>query len=505
MNSDVAQHRAILLRIADHAMLAAGLLPDFSPAVESEVASFSGPASPLGGAIRDLAGLAWCSIDNDDSLDLDQLTVAQAEPDGQVKILVAVADVDALVKDGSAINDHAQHNTTSVYTAAKMYPMLPEQLSTGLTSLNFGEDRLAFVIELVIGNDGSLLNSDVYQARVRNKAKLAYNSVAVWLAGSGPIPEAIPLVDGLAENLRLQDETAQKLHNFRHLHGALSLDTIEAKPVFDGDQLTSLEVEEQNRAKHIIEDFMVAANGVTARYLAGKQFGSLRRVVRQPKRWDRIVELAAQHGFRLPPEPDSRSLEEFLLEQRNSDPLRFPDLSLSVIKLLGSGEYVADPPGEEAPGHFGLAVKDYSHSTAPNRRFPDLITQRLLKAALAGQPTPYDMDALNTLAAHCTEVEDTVAKLERRVEKSAAAILLEHRIGERFDAICTGAADKGTWVRLLDLPVEGKLVRGFEGVDVGDRLQVQLVSTNVELGFIDFARLSAGRGKRNSGTRKRRH
>lgn len=492
MNPESGQHRAILIQIADRALLDAGLLPDFSPDAMKELAAIGGPASSSGDGLRDLTARLWCSIDNDDSLDLDQLTVAESLDADKIKVLVAVADVDSLVHDGSAINDHAQHNTTSIYTAAKMYPMIPERLSTGLTSLNFGEDRLSVVIEMVIGADGTLLTSDVYRAKVRNKAKLAYNSVAAWLTGSGPMPGGISAVAGLADNLRLQDVAAQRLHDFRHVHGALSLDTIEARPVFDGDQLTALEVDEQNRAKHIIEDFMVAANGVTARYLAAKQFGSLRRVVRVPKRWDRIVELASQYGFQLPSQPDSRALEEFLVKQQAADPLRFPDLSLSVIKLLGSGEYVADPPGQEAPGHFGLAVNDYAHSTAPNRRFPDLITQRLVKAALAGASSPYDMDALYTLATHCTEVEDVVTKLERRVAKSAAAILLEHRIGETFDAIVTGAADKGTWVRLIDLPVEGKLVRGFEGVDVGDRLRVQLVQTNVQMGFIDFARVASG-------------
>lgn len=504
MNLDSAQHRAILQRIADHAMIEAGLLPDFSSAAQAEVAAMSGAAPAVGEGIPDLSQLLWCSIDNDDSLDLDQLTVGQVLDGKQAKILVAVADVDSRVKDGSAINEHAQHNTTSVYTAAKMYPMLPEQLSTGLTSLNLEQDRQALVIEMVIDADGTLLNSDVYRARVRNKAKLAYNSVAAWLVGDGAIPEPITKVDGLEKNLRLQDEVAQRLHNLRHVHGALSLDTIEAKPVFDGDELTALDVEEKNRAKQIIEDFMVAANGVTARFLSAKNFGSLRRVVRVPQRWDRIVELAAQHGFKLPQQADSSALEGFLVNERAADPVGFPDLSLSVIKLLGSGEYVADPPGVEAPGHFGLAVKDYTHSTAPNRRFPDLITQRLLKAALAGDQAPYDMGALEKLAVHCTEVEDTVAKLERRVGKSAAAILLESRIGEQFDAIVTGAADKGTWVRLLQLPVEGKLVRGFEGVDVGDRLRVQLVSTNVELGFIDFARVSSEGGRSSRGGNRRR-
>jgi ribonuclease R len=301
--------------------------------------------------------------------------------------------------------------------------------------------------------------------------------------------EPVSAVPGLAENLRLQDKVAQRMKLLRHLHGALTLQTIEAKPVFDGDQLSALETEEKNRAKEIIEDFMVAANGATARFLAASGFASIRRVVRVPKRWDRIVEVAARHGGRLPETPDAKALEEFLVQQRTADPVRFPDLSLSVIKLLGSGEYVVDAPDADAPGHFGLAVKDYAHSTAPNRRYPDLITQRLLKAALAKRPEPYDEDALGKLAEHCTEEEDVAAKVERRVEKSAAAILLESRIGEEFEAVVTGAAAKGTWVRLLSVPVEGKLVRGFQGVDVGDRVRVQLIETDVEKGFIDFAKV----------------
>ena len=340
-------------------------------------------ADPCG--IRDLTDLLWASIDNDDSRDLDQLTVAEALPGDKVKIRVAVADVDALVKNGSAIDEHARHNTTSVYTAAKIFPMLPEKLSTDLTSLNFDEERLAVVVEMVIGADGSLQGSDIYRARVRNHAKLAYNSVAAWLEGNGAVPEGIAAVNGLAENLRVQDRIAQSLKNLRHVHGALSLETIEAKPIFDGDQIRDLEVEEKNRAKEIIEDFMIAANGVTARYLAARKFPSIRRVVRTPKRWDRIVELAQEHGFRLPADPDSEALDEFLVKEKAADPLRFPDLSLAVIKLLGAGEYVAELPGDTAPGHFGLAVKDYAHSTAPNRRYTDLITQRLLKAAIAGQ------------------------------------------------------------------------------------------------------------------------
>jgi exoribonuclease-2 len=328
----------------------------------------------------------------------------------------------------------------------------------------------------------------VYRATVRNRAKLAYNGVAGWLEGSGPMPPGIGRVGGLEGNLRLQDLVAQKLKSLRHLHGALDLATIEARPVFDGDELKDLEADHRNRAKDIIEDFMIAANGVTARYLASKKFPSLRRVVRTPKRWDRIVELAAERGSTLPGEPDAKALEQFLASAKSADPLRFPDLSLSVVKLLGSGEYAVELPGGDAAGHFGLAVKDYAHSTAPNRRYPDLITQRLLKAAMAGSARPYENDELAALARHCTEEEDAAKKVERQVTKSAAAILLESRIGEQFDAIVTGASDKGVWVRLLHLPVEGRLENGMAGLDVGQPLRVQLVRTDVERGYIDFKR-----------------
>jgi VacB/RNase II family 3'-5' exoribonuclease len=480
------QHRAILQRIAYRTMLARGLLPDFSPAALAELDAIHGPATRAEESTRDLRNLIWCSIDNDDSRDLDQLTFAEALAGGAVKILVAIADVDALVKKQSALDDHARHNTTSVYTAAKIFPMLPEKLSTDFTSLNFAADRFAIVIEMAVAADGSLQSSDIYRATVRNHAKLAYNSVARWLEGSGPMPQAIAAVDGLEENLRLQDRVAQKLKAIRHVHGALDLETIEARPVFDGDELRDLEGERKSRAKEIIEDFMIAANGVSARYLAGKMLPSLRRVVRTPKRWDRIIELAADHGFKLSTQPDSRSLEQFLLAAKTADPVRFADLSLSIIKLLGAGEYVVELPNSTATGHFGLAVRDYTHSTAPNRRFPDLITQRLLKAALAGQSAPYGNDELTTIAKYCTEAEDAAKKVERQVGKSAAAMLLESRIGEQFDGIVTGASDKGTWVRLLQPPVEGKLVSGAQGLDVGHRVRVQLVRTDVERGYIDF-------------------
>jgi len=485
-DTDDKQHRSILKSIARRAMLERGLLPEFSLQARAELDGIRGPATRAEQSTRDLQNLIWCSIDNDASRDLDQLTVAEAMPGGTAKILVAIADVDALVKKHSALDAHAQHNTTSVYTAAEIFPMLPEKLSTDLTSLNYESDRLAIVVEMIIAEDGSLQSSDIYGATVRNRAKLAYNSVAGWLDDSGPMPQVIGTVDGLDENLRLQDRMAQKLKALRHVHGALNLETIEARPVFDGDELKDLEAERKNRAKEIIEDFMIAANGVAARYLASKMFPSLRRVVRTPKRWDRIIELASDHGFTLPQKPHSKALEQFLISAKAADPLRFPDLSLTVIKLMGAGEYVVELPEGSAAGHFGLAVKDYAHSTAPNRRYPDLITQRLLKAAMEGSSLPYENHELQALATHCTQEEDAAKKVERQVGKSAAAMLLESRIGERFDGIVTGASDKGTWVRLLHPPIEGRLVSGFGGVDVGHRLRVELIHTDVERGYIDF-------------------
>jgi VacB/RNase II family 3'-5' exoribonuclease len=499
MNTNKKCHRSILQSIARRAMLERGLLPDFSTEALAELGSLQIPVetadAPAEGPlqIRDLRNLLWASIDNDDSRDLDQLTVAETLPAGRTKILVAIADVDSSVKNGSAIDEHARHNTTSVYTAAEIFPMLPEKISTDLTSLNFNQDRLSIVIEIIVGADGSLQDSHIYKACVRNHAKLAYNSVAAWLENKGAIPPAIVAVKGLDENLRLQDRVAQDMKKLRYLHGALSLETIRAKPIFDGDQIRGLEIEEKNRAKEIIEDFMIAANGVTARFLSASNFPSIRRVVRIPKRWDRIVEIAAEHKFRLPEEPDSKALEEFLVSEKAAHPIRFPDLSLAVIKLLGSGEYIAEPPEGDALGHFGLAVKDYGHSTAPNRRYPDLLTQRLLKAAMEGKPAPYNKDDLDVLAVHCTEAEDAATKVERQVEKSAAALLLESRIGERFDSIVTGASEKGTWVRLLKISVEGKLVDGFEGLDVGEQIRVQLIDLNVEQGYIDFKKVSSSR------------
>jgi exoribonuclease-2 len=366
--------------------------------------------------------------------------------------------------------------------------MLPEKLSTDLTSLNEGEKRLALVVEMTVGADGGVTGSAVYRAVVLNHAKLAYNAVAAWLDGAAPAPPKLAAVDGLAELLRLQDRTAQAMKQRRHQQGALSLETIQTRALFNGDVLADLLPDEKNRAKELIEDFMIAANGVTSKYLEAKGVPSLRRILKTPERWDRIVALAATLGERLPPAADSGALEEFLIRRQRADALRFPDLALSVVKLLGSGEYAVQRPGRTADGHFGLAVRDYTHSTAPNRRFPDLITQRLLKASLAGSAAAYGDGELDALARHCTEQEDNATKVERQVRKSAAAMLLASRIGERFDALVTGASPKGTWVRILKPAVEGRLVRGVEGLDVGDHVEVELVATDVERGFIDFAR-----------------
>jgi exoribonuclease-2 len=482
-----SHNRSDLKDIARQAMIDRDLWPDFSSEIAKELAAIPGPA-PAPAGMRDLTGLLWCSIDNDDSLDLDQLSVSETLGGGAVRILVAIADVDALVSKGSAVDGHAGHNTTSVYTAAEIFPMLPEQLSTDWTSLAAEQDRRAVVVDMTFQADGEISASDVYRASVRNRAKLAYNGVGAWLEGNGPLPEAAGRVPGMDAQLRTQDAVAQKLRARRQELGALELETLEPRAVFDGDAVVDLKTERPNHARQLIEDFMIAANGVTARFLQARNVASLRRVVRSPERWQRIVAVAKELGESLPPEPDSRALAGFLARRRKADPMRFPDLSLVIVKLMGAGEYIVERPGAAHVGHFGLAVRDYTHSTAPNRRFPDLVTQRLLKAVLAGAPPAYEEGELQTLAVHCTEKEDDADKVERQVRKSAAALLLERRIGERFDAVITGASEKGTWVRVLLPPVEGKLVHGFEGLAVGQKLRVKLIATDFEKGFIDFVR-----------------
>jgi len=484
MNRD---HDCHLQDLAREAMIEHGLAPDFNDEIEQQLAGITAPARENDPAIRDLRKLLWCSIDNDDSRDLDQLTVAEDLGGGKIRAMVAVADVDALVKKQTPIDDHARQNTTSIYTASKIFPMLPEKLSTDLTSLNDDQERLALVIDMTLSADGSMIESDVYRAMVHNKAQLAYNAVAEWLDG-GEMPEKMRPVKGLAENLKMQDQIADRMRELRHENGALDLETIEARPVFSNGQVVDLRQEKRNNARMLIEDFMIAANGATARFLDAHKSPSLRRVVRSPERWDRIEAIAAELGDSLPPDPDPVALSEFLVRRRKADPMRFPDLSLAIVKAMGAGEYVVEMPGGQSIGHFGLAVKDYSHSTAPNRRFPDLITHRLVKAVLHKETPAYTHDELAQLAEHCTNQEDEANKVERKVRKSAAACLLQDRIGQRFDGIVTGAGPKGTWARVFHPPVEGKIVHGFDGLDIGERVHLKLIHVNVDAGFIDFVR-----------------
>lgn len=481
-------HRKALQQIARRAMLERGLEPDFPAVVLDEVEEINFPANNRHAIAKDLRHLLWCSVDNADSLDLDQLSYAEELTGNKTRILVAIADVDALVNAQSNIDRHASQNTASIYTIAQIFPMLPEKLSTNLTSLGYDADRCALVVEMIVDETGTVVKYDIYCATVRNKAKLAYDSLASWLDGKGPIPEEITKVKGLEENIKLQDKVAQKMRKLRYEHGALEFETIEASPVFNGDMLCEVKGEKKNRAQNMIEDFMIASNGVTAKFLAERRFPSLRRVVRTPKRWDRIVELAAEHGFLLPKIANSKALSDYLVFVKKNEPQHYADISLSVLKLLGAGEYVVEAPGSVSEGHFGLAVKDYSHSTAPNRRYPDLITHRLLKSAMVGQKPLYSLEQLEFIARHCTQKEDDAKKVERQVEKSAQAMLLESRVGEEFDAIVSGASPKGTWVRLFHPHLEGKLTKGFEGLKVGNKLRVRLIQVDAESGFIDFER-----------------
>lgn len=472
-----------LVELARRVLRESGFATDFTPQVENEVQRLAhAPAEDL----QDQRTLPWCSIDNDDSRDLDQLTCCERLSDGRIRVHVAVADVDTLAPRGGAIDRHARQNTTSIYTPARVFPMLPERLSTDLTSLNEGVDRPAIVTSFSVSPTGDVESGEPVRALVRNHAKLAYRSVGAWLADIGPAPAKVAANAVLQRQLRDQDEAAQALRHRRHERGALALESIEARAVVRDGRPVDLRREAKDRAKELIEDFMVAANATIARFLARRGLPAIRRVVREPERWDRIVELAARHNATLPIAPDARALAAFLDQRRRADPLRFPDLSLTVVKLMGNGEYVMERPSERI-GHFALAVRHYAHSTAPNRRYPDLITQRMVKAALAGRKPAYDEQELAEVAAHCSEQEDNADKVERRLRKSAAALLLADRIGSRFDAIVTGAKPKGTWVRVLHPPVEGRVVRGERGVDVGDQVRVELVSTDVENGFIDFA------------------
>jgi exoribonuclease-2 len=479
---------------AAHAdMIEHGFQPDFPPGTDQQLAAIKAhPGLPDAPGARDLRNLLWSSIDNDTSKDLDQIEWAEKLPDGRTRVLIGVADVDVRVPKGSLLDKHAQSETTSVYTGVTVFPMLPADLSEGITSLNENEDRVADVIEFIVDSTGSVSDGIVYRAFVRNRAQLAYNSVGAWLEGEGPAPAKVAANADLAAQLKLQDEAAHNMLDSRFQHGALDLETIETHPVMSADdQAVDITKLQKNRATSLIEEFMVAANGVVARIFETAGIASIRRIVRTPKRWDRIVELANGMGTKLPEEPDSKALNDFLLAQKQKDPDHFPDLSLAVVKLMGPGEYVLVKPNEPSPGHFGLAVQDYTHSTAPNRRFPDVVTQRLMKAHLANAAQPYSENDLNAIAQRCTQMEDAARKVERDMQKRIAAVVLHPRIGQTFQAIVTGVNQHGTFVRALNPHVEGMLVNagkpGSKGLDVGDKLTVKLVSTDPQRGFIDFA------------------
>lgn len=479
-----------LTQLAKRAMRERGLLPEFPAGVIDQISHIAGPINREDGPVVDMRSKLFFSIDNDDSRDLDQLTYAEALPGGKYKIYVAIADVDSLVKKDSAIDEYAQTNTVSVYTPSKIFTMLPEKLSTNLTSLNEDQDRLAIVIEVTVAADGTVGEDNaLYRAQVRNCAKLAYNGLAAWLDGKSPPPSPrISTIPGLLEQIQLQDQIAQLLKQQRQTQGSLTLETIEAHPIIQNHHVVKVGVLETNRARYLIEEFMIAGNMATSRFLKAHQQPSLRRVVRIPKRWDRVVEIAQERGEKLPDEPDAKALNRFLIKQQANDPLRFPDLSLTIIKLLGRGEYIVEKPGEPPIGHFNLAVKDYTHSTAPNRRFPDLITQRLVKSLLDNEKTPYTLHELENLAARCTEKSIDADKVERKMRKCATILLLFNELNRTFKGLVTGASFKGTWVRIFDPPTEGKLIQGYENVDVGDQIVVKLVHLDIEKGFIDFVK-----------------
>ncbi len=469
-------------------MLAHGFEPNFPPATQQQLAEIRAhpPQLTPSDKARDLRGLLWSSIDNDTSRDLDQIEVAERLPNGAVKVMVGIADVDAFVGKGSPIDQHASRETTTVYTGICNFAMLPEELSTGASSLLPDVDRPAVVIESVVDAGGSLSTSDVYRAIVRNKAQLTYGAVGAWLEGKAAAPPKVAASLDLQAQLKLQDEAAQALRKLRYEQGALNIDTSEVHPVVLNQQVVDVVQQEKNRATELIEDFMIAANGVVARLL--EKVSSLRRIVKTPEHWDGIVRLAGTQGVTLPVQADSKALNDFLLKRKAADPDHFADLSLAVIKLIGPGEYVLERPGDRAQGHFGLAVQDYTHSTAPNRRFADIVTQRLTKSMLDGKPSPYSDDELAAIAANCTQREDAARKVEREMSKRLAAIAMSHRVGETFDAMVTGVTPKGTFVRVMQPHIEGLLAQGAQGLHVGDKVRAKLTRTDVQRGFIDFAR-----------------
>jgi len=477
-----------LQAIAREVMIEHGFDPDFPPSVQQQVATLRMHASSPApnGQVRDLRNLLWSSIDNDSSKDLDQIEVAEQLPNGEVRILVGIADVDTFVARHTAIDDYAAKETTTVYTGVQNFSMLPEVLSTGITSLLENQDAFSIVIEFIVSNDGHVRSSNLYRAIVRNKAQLTYNAVGGWFEGTAPPPPKVAASSELQAQLKLQNRVAQALKKQRFLNGALNIETIEVRPVILNERVVDVVRQEKNPATDLIEDFMIAANGVVARAL--ENVSSLRRIVKTPERWDRIVQLAAEQGGKLPAQPDAKALNGFLTQRKAADPDHFADLSLAVIKLMGPGQYVLERPGDPSQGHFGLAVQDYTHSTAPNRRFADLVTQRLVKAKLAGHSNPYTDAELESIATKCTQREDAARKVEREMTKRMAAVAMAARVGQTFAAVVTGASSKGTFVRILNPRVEGMLVQGQQGLDVGDNLKATLLRTDAQRGYIDFAR-----------------
>jgi VacB/RNase II family 3'-5' exoribonuclease len=479
-----------LHQIARREMLREGFIPDLPGALDREVEALDegGLAATQDQTIRDLRSLLWSSIDNQESLDLDQVEVAERLADGGIRICVGIADVDAYVAKGSATDRQAAENTTSVYTGIETFPMLPERLSTNLTSLLEGVDRLAVVIDFTVASDETTQVNDIYRALIRNYAKLGYESVGLWLEGQGQTPEKVASVAGLEEQLRLQDEATERLRNLRRRNGALDFETVEASPVMSDGKVRGLTVKRKSRARYLIENLMVTANIAMAAHLEKQGSPAIQRVVRKPERWPRIVEIAESFGDSLPPEPDARALADFLARRKAQDTEHFPDLSLSIVKLLGPGEYVVVPAGAPHDGHFGLAAQDYTHSTAPNRRYIDLVTQRLVKATAQSAAVPYTESELADIAAHCEERQSAARKVERFMRKVIAAEALSGEIGKVFEAIVTGVSAKGTFARLLSPPAEGRIVRGESGLDVGDKIKVRLLATEPQKGFIDFER-----------------
>lgn len=475
---------------ARRAMAENGFESQFSPAVEEQVDQLSntGPLDLAEGTIRDLRSTEWSSIDNRTSRDLDQVEWAEELANGDIRVLVGIADVSAFVTKDSPIDRHAGKNTVTVYTEGHIFPMLPEKLSTDLTSLNESEDRLAVIADMTVKPNGDVPKSTFYRAWVRNHIKLAYENVAEFLEGD-TVSAEFKRFPWITDQIRLQDKVAVRLRRYRIAKGALEFESIESSVVVEGDEIKGLDSVRPNKARKLIENFMVASNVEMAEFLEAHGWASLRRIVRLPDRWEGIRRVAAEHGYKLPGEPDRLALADFLEERHAKDPERFPDLSLSIVKLIGSGEYVVERLGEDAGGHFGLAVEDYAHSTAPNRRFSDLVIQRLVKAVIAGRTRPYSDEELDAIALHCNEQERSARKVERKMRKVIAATVMRQHVGESFDAIVTGVTSSGTFARILRPPVDGRVERGERGLDVGEKVRVKLISTDPKRGFIDFEAL----------------